>query len=547
MKTRLIVLLTIVLTTLSLKSYAQDPCYERDTVRESFTVCQGDRTVTWRNGIVLTEGRTEIIYDTFAPVDRVCDSIVVYEGSLDVHPLPDVQISGRDSICEGETTTLTVEGDYTLRWRGPVVNGAITPSITVARSGMYIITAVDRYMCMASDTIVVVVSPTPVFDTTFSRCEDNPFDLHGTLCDSTGDYSVTLQTVDHCDSTINVHLTVNPLPDLQFSGIIPFCEGTSMCITASGGDRYEWSTGADSNVACITEGGIYHVTAWTDAGCQKSDTLDIAAYPSYAEHYYDGICFGDVYHFYEFDLTRAGDYTHREVSENGCDSLFIMHLVLKENATYEYTIHANDSFYWSGIWYNRSGDFTQRNRGSNGCDSITTLHLELTFGRPVPRILMLNERVLMVNKTVDYEGGEWDGYTWYQWYRNGNMIRHATQDYYHEENYGLLSGCYYVRVAANAEGTEWMSSDTICVNWVGIEAAEGEEIAVWPNPVERGGTVTAGIAGVKKLSLIDMNGREVGESHDNGLTTSPHLPRGPYVLKIEMNNGKQYHKQIVVR
>lgn len=527
-----------------------EPCYLRDTVYEQYSICEGESGVVWRNGVVMEMDSIYYVADTFAGVGVECDSITVYAATFHVYPNPMPIISGPDSICEGETATLTVQGNYTLRWRGPrAINGAITQSISASQGGTYIITASDEHMCLGRDTLVLVVSPTPVFDTTFTRCADDPYDLHGTICDHTGDFSVVLQTVAHCDSTINVHLTVNPLPDLQLDGAVPFCEGSEMCITASGGDRYEWSNGTDSNVMCITSGGTYTVRAWTGEGCHIDSVLDLGSYPSYQEHIPGEICRGQIYTFYDVDYTRPGDYTHREVTIKGCDSLFILHLGMKENATHDFTIHTSDSFFWNDLWYRYSGAFTQVTTGSNGCDSITTLHLEIIYDNPVPKILLLNERILMVDHTVEYVDGEkWHGYAGYQWYRNGRLIRNANADKYYEEDYGVLSGCYYVMVTADPSGSTWMSSDTICVNYVGIDEAEDCQPQIWPNPARTGGELRVAGCEMVSLRLIDVQGRCVAVgSSDGRIRLGDTVKPGVYAVDIENSEGRHHLEKVVVR
>ena len=162
--------------------------------------------------------------------------------------------------------------------------------------------------------------------------------------------------------------------------------------------------------------------------------------------------------------------------------------------------------------------------------------------------MTLNERVLMVDLTNPYDGGEWHGYADYQWYRNGHLIRHATTTYYHEEDYGVLSGCFYVMVASNDQATEWMSSDTICVNYVGIDDLVEDPITLTPNPVERGGMLHIGGMETKSLTLYDIQGRQTGETcRGNVLEIGVSAMPGLYLLEIEGLNGKKYMKKILVR
>lgn len=100
-----------------------------------------------------------------------------------------ITIIGIDTICEGDSTTLTASGGITYSWN----TGATTDSI--------------------------IVSPT-----------------------ATTNYSVFATTTCGTD-TGAITITVNPLPHANFSGITSICSGNSSILSASGGTSYLWSTG----------------------------------------------------------------------------------------------------------------------------------------------------------------------------------------------------------------------------------------------------------------------------------------------------------------
>lgn len=526
-------------------------CFYKDTITENLPICANTPGILWRSGREITVDSTYYAYDTIRKPFMDCDSLIVYEGVLYRVPLPKPHISGEDSICDGDATTLTASGDYTFRWRGLLATGATTPSVTVWQSGTYIVQALDSNNCMGNDTITVVVSPSPKVDIYDTVCAYGAYVLGDSSYYESGVYKQKLATELGCDSVATLYLVMQELPPLSVSGIEIFCEGDEMCITASGGARYEWSTGEDSNVACVTRGGEYIVTAYSEEGCKKSDTLQIPAYPSYDEHVFDGICDGEIYKFYGQDVTRAGNYQHVEPTQDGCDSSVTLHLSITDQGNYTIIMHAQDSFPWNGRWYTKSGVYTNHSTGMYGCDSLTTLYLTIIHKQPMPKILMFDERVLMIDLSgayVDDDGTEWNGYAAYQWYRNGKIIADATSEFYHMEDMSVLSGCYYVSVATDETLEEWMPSDTICVNYVGIDEATMDKIVLWPNPVRRGDRLMAGGCEGGTMELYDLMGRKVCQGvSEQGIIIDESLSRGAYVVKVTGRNGGLWMKKIVVK
>ncbi|MBR1793029.1 MAG: T9SS type A sorting domain-containing protein [Bacteroidales bacterium] len=523
----------------------------RDTITDQYTICANSTSVLWRDSIWMSKDSTYYLYDTIISSGEGCDSIMVYEGVLTIFPLPVTHISGEDSICDGDVTTLTASGDYSFRWRGLLVTGAITSSVTVWQSGTYIVSAVDEHLCTGNDTITVVVSPSPKVEIYDTVCAYGPYVLGDSSYSESGVYVQKLATEAGCDSVATLYLKINELPDLQVSGIEIFCEGDEMCITASGGTRYEWSTGEDSNVLCVTHGGEYVVTSYTSEGCAKSDTLSVPAYPSYDEHVFDGICDGDIYLFYGQDVTRAGNYQHIEPTQDGCDSSVTLHLSITDQESVSISMHAQDSFPWAGRWLTQSGIYTDHAIGAYGCDSMTTLYLTIIHKQPLPKILMFDERLLMVDLSgtyVDDDGISWDGYAAYQWYKNGKKMKGETKEYYHLENMSVLSGCFYVEVATDETMEEWVTSDTICVNYVGIEEIEQDAIQVWPNPVSQGDRIMVRGCDGGRIELYNLMGRKLTESTCiQGVEVNSSLQSGAYMMKVTARSGRSWTKKVIIK
>jgi len=141
-------------------------------------------------------------------------------------------INGNAVICEGVPTTLvaTPAGSGYL-WQGPGIQNPVLQSQTVLVSGnsQYSVTITFANGCTATDSFEVQVLNR---DTTqlagLSTCEGEPVDVLGTMTATEGNYSIVLDNVNGCDSTIFQTLTVLPKPVTEEQRV--FCPGDSLLV-----------------------------------------------------------------------------------------------------------------------------------------------------------------------------------------------------------------------------------------------------------------------------------------------------------------------------
>ena len=101
--------------------------------------------------------------------------------------------AGQDTICSGSSTSLTASGGGTYSWS----NGATTSTLNIA----------------------------PAATTTYS----------------------VLVTNGSCKDSTSITVKVNPLPVASLSGNTSICQGMPTTLTATGGSKYSWSTGATTS------------------------------------------------------------------------------------------------------------------------------------------------------------------------------------------------------------------------------------------------------------------------------------------------------------
>ncbi len=95
---------------------------------------------------------------------------------------------------------------------------------------------------------------------------------------------------------------------------------------------------------------------------------------------------------------ESGDYTVTLQTEQGRDSIEILHLTINQSVTTEENIVTCDSYEWNGVVYTESGDYVFNTTTISGCDSVVTLHLTI-----LPEALVENEELVICSSELPYE------------------------------------------------------------------------------------------------------------------------------------------------
>jgi hypothetical protein len=149
-----------------------------------------------------------------------------------------------------------------------------------------------------------------------------------------------LQSVDGCDSTIILNLTV--LKDVSVVLDVVICSGQSYTLGST----------------TITESGQYTETFKTAAGKDSVVVVNATVLPDLRKTITDTICAGEVYNENGFEnLSGTGTYTLELTSVDGCDSTLTLNLtVLTGDTIYvTKTITTNELPYeYQGIKYDKA-------------------------------------------------------------------------------------------------------------------------------------------------------------------------------------------------
>jgi gliding motility-associated-like protein len=310
-----------------------EPVYNGGVQTEA--ICQGE-TFTFGGTAYNSTGSYPFTFQSISG----CDSTVTL--NLTVHPTYTGGIQS-ESICQGDIFTFG-GNDYTI-------------------SGSYAHTFTSIFGCDSVVTLNLTVHPTYSAGVQVeSICDGEIFTFGGTDYSVTGSYPFTFQTIEGCDSTVTLELTVTPV----YSGLT---ETVSICV----GDIYTFG-GTDYSIT-----GNYPFTFQSIHGCDSTVTLNLTVNTVYFDLFQnEEICEGDVFTFGGVDYSVAGNYTNVFQTVLGCDSTVTLNLTVNPKytgGTQDEVICQGETFTFGGTDYNATGSYTNVFQTIHGCDSIVTLNL----------------------------------------------------------------------------------------------------------------------------------------------------------------------------
>jgi gliding motility-associated-like protein len=238
-----------------------------------------------------------------------------------VNSLPISNASNTGPFCEGSTLQLNAGGGTNYSWTGPAAFSSLlqNPSIsncTPAMGGLYTVTVSDANNCssVATTNVVVNASPAGVASNTGPYCAGDNISLNiaggttytwsgpggfSSLVQSpninaatvamSGNYTVVITGANGCTGTSSTNVVVNALPTGNVSNSGPYCEGSNISLSSSGGISYSWSgpNGYSSllqnpgiNNCVVGDGGSYSVVITNNNNCSVSLTSNVVVNPT---------------------------------------------------------------------------------------------------------------------------------------------------------------------------------------------------------------------------------------------------------------------------
>ena len=303
-------------------------CSHYDTIRD--TICRGD-SLLYRSKYFTKAG---FYTDSLLTWD-ICDSLI----TLHLTVLRKDTTYLYDTICSGSSYV----------WNG----------LNRTMSGVYRDTLKNNVGCDSFLILNLFIKRTDTSHVYDTSCHNLPKTFNGNNLTVAGVYRDTLKNTVGCDSHIFYHFIPKPVYETPLSRAI--CAGDSSLF---GGKYYK-------------QGGVYYDTLKTIRGCDSVLKLTLTINPLDTNRQTQSICKGNSYNFYSQVLTSQGTYSHKFTNNNGCDSLILLTLALKDTSSYAFTrtICKNQFFSFNNQNLNTSGIYRDTLTNAVGCDSFITLNL----------------------------------------------------------------------------------------------------------------------------------------------------------------------------
>lgn len=375
-------------------------------VSQSEIICEGE-TYQFGNQTLTQTGT----YTRTAPVAGGCDSII----QLQLTVLPTKRSTITASICEGESYTFggqnrTTSGNYQHLLQAadgcdsiitleltvfPKKNTHLTPAICPGATYVFdgeILTESGRYEKLFSTTngcdslVVIDLSVLPEVRETMqvAICPGSSYTFGGEVLTEEGSYEKIFTTVNGCDSTLTLELTIHPIFNQTI--LAEICEG----------ETYQFGN------QLLSEAGHYTQIFSTINGCDSVVTVELSVASTIEETISAQICSGESYSFGNESFSESGQFQKTFTAASGCDSLVTLNLtvfpVLRENLDIE--ICANESYTFGNESLNTSGTYEKTFQSINGCDSVVTLNLTVlpTFATSVQAQICAGETYFFGNQ-----------------------------------------------------------------------------------------------------------------------------------------------------
>ncbi|MBI4649593.1 MAG: T9SS type A sorting domain-containing protein, partial [Bacteroidia bacterium] len=428
--------------------------------------------------------------------------------TVTVYPLPSANAGTDQSVCIGNSVTLTATGGVSYAWNNGIAQGvSFSPSTT----STYIVTVTDANGCTNSDNVIVTVNPLPTAEAGNNQtvCAGTSVTLTATggstyvwnngviqgisfTPTATNIYTVTATDSNGCSATDNVTVTVNPLPTAEAGNAQIVCIGTSVTLTATGGTTYLWNNGVTQGISFTPSATNTYTVTVTDANsCSATDnvTLTVNPLPPADAGTDQSICIGNG-----VTLTATGGVSY--AWNNGISQ----GISFTPTVTNTYIVTVTDV---------------------NDCSNNDSVLVTVNSIPPTPTIT-LNGNIFTSSSTTDN-----------QWYNQNGLIYGATSQTYT----AIITGDYFVIVTQDSCISD--TSNVIHFSATGIyEKLISESIKVYPNPANDKIEIDGLQAG--KIELMNLQGQVIKKINVSSTKTRLDISKlsgGVYIMRIKTNDG----------
>ncbi len=200
-------------------------------------------------------------------------------------------VGGTVYVCTGDSPiTLTGNPAGGVFSGQGMIGNVFDPSIAGPGNFSLVYTYTDG-TCVGSDTQMVIVNQTTPVDLGPDQfeCDGQTIILHAgpdfiyewntgetdstITVNTSGLYSVTITSQNGCESSSDVNIVFNPLPNVELGQDQNLCVGDTLILDAGIGDTYFWNDGTTLSTHETTQSGLYSVTVTSTDGCVNDDEI----------------------------------------------------------------------------------------------------------------------------------------------------------------------------------------------------------------------------------------------------------------------------------
>ena len=280
--------------TLTVNAGADQTVCPGQSVTLTATSPTGGTTFSWDNGVTNGTPFTPTATTTYTVTGTSNGCTATDQVVVTIVSNLTVNAGADQTVCAGQSVTLSGSGATTYTWDNGVTNGvAFTPTATTT----YTMTG-NLNGCTATDQVVVTVNPLPVVNAGPDQtiCAGQQVTLSGSGATTytwnngvtngtpfsptaTATYTVT-GTSNGCSATDQVVVTIGALTTLNGGADQSVCAGQPVTLTATGATTYSWNNGVTNGVAFTpTATATYTVTGQSAGGCTATDQVVITVNP----------------------------------------------------------------------------------------------------------------------------------------------------------------------------------------------------------------------------------------------------------------------------
>lgn len=269
-----------------------------------------------------------------------------------------IQTTGSFSVCSGDAITLQASSsDYSYDWstgeNGNEITLSPTASVTVT------LNASNANGCIVSEEVNIEVFETEESFINETVCAGQSITIGTETFSATGTYTSMLQTINGCDSIINLELEVMDIEQVSVQESICFSESIEV-----------YGRGFSAT-------GIYTFEAQDDLGCIINVILGLTNYDTYSTLLDTTVCSGADIFLFGQTYNGAGTYSMNFQTVNGCDST-VSYLVSYDDpiiTEINYMVCYGESVGLGNVEYNSTGVYEHIFTSETGCDSTVVLDL----------------------------------------------------------------------------------------------------------------------------------------------------------------------------